>query len=78
MHEAKKKVSKIFWKILKNFKKTIDKGKVMWYNNKAVRKKRVVKRSLKIEQRREKYKHKSMCENGTRKILREKIQLKQK
>ena len=43
-------------KNLKKFQKGIDKGKRLWYNTKAVARKRAAERSLKIEQQREKYK----------------------
>ena len=44
-------------KIIKNRKKSVDKGKKEWYDSKAVREKRVAKRTLKIKQCERKNEH---------------------
>ena len=50
-------------KVKKTFEKGIDKGKEVWYNNKAVRSKAGSERSLKIEQQEISTKQKSKCKS---------------
>ena len=75
--EGRRSRKKTLKKVKKVLKKVLTKRSDCDIITKLSRK-RGSERSLKIEQRREKYKHKSMCKNGTRKFLREQIQLKQK